>query len=114
MPTKKTPFDRVRAVGLALPGVKEGTAYGSPALKVRGKMFACMASHRSAEPNTLVVRIPFDERDELVAAQPDLYYLKDHYQPYPCVLARLNRVGEDALRGLLLMGHRFISTAKTV
>jgi hypothetical protein len=27
----------------------------SPSLKVRGRMFACMASHKSAEPDTLVV-----------------------------------------------------------
>jgi len=42
----------VRTMGLALPEVEEGTAYGSPALNVRGKMFACLAIHRSAEPNT--------------------------------------------------------------
>jgi hypothetical protein len=114
VPKKKTVFDRVRAIGLALPGVEEGAAYGAPALKVRGKMFACIASNRAAEPNTLVVRLPFDDRNELVATQPDVYYLKDHYVPYPCVLIRLDRVSEDALHELLLMGHRFISKAKTI
>ena len=112
VPKKKMSFDRARAIGLALPGVVEGTAYGAPALKVRGKMFACMASNRSAEPNTLVVRLPFDDRDELVVAQPDVYYLKDHYVPYPCVLIRLDCVSEEALQELLLMGHRFIAKAK--
>jgi hypothetical protein len=43
-------FDSVRKIGLALPGVEESTAYGSPALKVRGKLLACVPSHRSAEP----------------------------------------------------------------
>jgi hypothetical protein len=112
VPKKKMSFDRVRAIGLALPGVVEGTAYGAPALKVRGKMFACIASNRSAEPNTLVVRLPFDDRDELVVAQPDVYYLKDHYVPYACVLIRLDRVSEEVLQELLLMGHRFITKAK--
>jgi hypothetical protein len=113
MPRKKTGFDVVRTMGLALPEVEEGTAYGSPALNVRGKMFACLAIHRSAEPNTLVVRIDFDQRDELIAGEPKTYYLTDHYVSYPCVLVRLTRIPQDALRDLLLMGWRFMSTTKT-
>ena len=110
MPTKETGFDLVRKMGLALPEVEEGTAYGSPALNVRGKMFACLAIHRSAEPNTLVVRIDIDQRDELIAEEPKAYYLTDHYVSYPCVLVRLTRIRQDALRDLLLMGWRFMST----
>src|SRR5262249_675762 len=72
-------------------------------------MFACIASHKSAEPGTLVVRIPFDQRDALLAEEPDTYYLKDHYVGYACVLVRLKRVREDALRDLLLTGWRFVS-----
>ena len=60
----------MRKIGLALPGVEESTAYGSPALKVRGKLLACVPSHRSAEPGSLVVRIDFDDRAELLAADP--------------------------------------------
>jgi hypothetical protein len=99
-------------MGLALSEVEEGTAYGSPALKVRGKMFACQAIHRSAEANTLVVCIDFDQRDELIAGDPQTYYLTDHYVNYPCVLVRLARIHEDALRDLLLMGWQFMSGAK--
>ena len=83
--------------------------YGAPALKVRGKMFACMASHKSAEPNTLVVRIDFDQRDELIGTDPSTYYLKEHYVGYACVLVRLSRVHPDALRDLLLTAWRFVS-----
>ena len=96
-------------MGLALPGVEEGTVYGSPALKVRGKMFACIAIHRSADPESLAVRIDFDQREELMAADPNTYYLTDHYVNYPVVLVRLTRVHPDALRDLLLMGWRFVS-----
>ena len=112
MPTKETGFDLVRRMGLALPEVEEGTAYGSPALNVRGKMFACLAIHRSAEPNTLVVRIDIDQRDERIAEEPKAYYLTDHYVHYPCVLVRLTCIRQDALRDLLLMGWRFMSTTK--
>ena len=111
-PGKKTHFDVVRETALALPGVVEGTTYGSPAFHVDGKMFACLAVHRSAEPNTLVVRMDFDQRDELIDADSRTYYLTDHYVDYPCVLVRLARVREDALPDLLLMGWRFISAAK--
>ena len=103
----------VRELGLALPDVEAGTAYGSPALKVRGKMFACIAIHRSAEPDSLVIRVPFDQRDDLIAADPKTYYVTDHYVNYPCVLVRLTRVHPDALRDLLLMAWRFVSTSGT-
>jgi len=57
--------------------------------------------------------IPFEQRDELIAAQPDVYYLTDHYVNYPCVLVRLSRVHRDALRDLLGMAARFVAeTAK--
>ena len=105
-------LDTVREIALALPRVDEGTAYGSPAFKVDGKMFACLAVNRSAEANTLVVRMDFGERDELIAAEPKIYYLTDHYVDYPCVLVRLARVRQDALSDLLLMGWRFMSTTK--
>ena len=75
--------------------------YGAPALKLKGRMLACMASHKSAEPNTLVVRTTFDERDLLIAEQPDTYYVKDHYLTFPVVLVRLARVDPDAMRDLL-------------
>jgi hypothetical protein len=110
---RRSAFDAVRAIGRTLPEVEETTTWGAPTLKVRGKMFVCMATHKSAEPNTLVVRMAFDQRDALVAEDPDTYYLKDHYVGYPCVLVRLSRVHPDALRDLVTSAHRLVSdTAK--
>ena len=110
LPPRKNPrFDSAREIALALPRVVEGTTYGSPAFFVDAKMFACLAVHRSAEPNTLVVRMDIDQRDELIEAEPATYYLTDHYVDYPCVLVRLARIREDAVRDLLLMGWRFMS-----
>jgi hypothetical protein len=109
MSTKRHEFDAVRRIGLSLPAVQEGTAYGTPALRIGGKLLCCIASHKSAEPNTLVVRVPFDRRDEMIETEPDVYYLKDHYVGYPCVLVRLGKVPEDALKDLLLMAHRFVT-----
>ena len=98
-------------LALSLPNVEQGTAYGAPAAKTGGQMFACKTTHRSAEPNTLAVRLDFDDRDALIAEDPETYYLKPHYVDYPCVLVRLSKVHPDALRDLLIAGHRFV-TAK--
>ena len=112
MAKKTLTFDSVRQIGLALPDVETGTTYGSPALKVRGRMFACMAIHRSAEPGSLALRLAVDQRDELIAAEPSIYYLTDHYIDYPVVLVRLARVSEEALRDLVRMAWTFESTRR--
>jgi|SRR5580698_8127119 hypothetical protein len=102
-------FDTVRKIGLPLPGVEESTAYGSPALKVHGKLLACVPSHRSAEPGSLAVRVGFDDRAELLTAAPDVYYVTDHYMDYNAVLVRLSRVTPDILKDLLGMAHKFVT-----
>jgi hypothetical protein len=103
-------FKIIESVGRTLPDVELTTTWGKPALKVRGKMFVCIASHKSAEPNTLVVMMDFAARDALIDDDPDAYYLKDHYVGYPCVLVRLPRVRADALRDLVIGAHRYVST----
>jgi hypothetical protein len=102
-------FKTVESIGRTLAGVEVTTTWGQPTLKVHGKMFLCIASHKSAEPNTLVVMMDFADRDALVEDDPDTYYLKDHYVNYPCVLVRLSRVRADALRDLVAGAHRFVS-----
>ena len=109
MPTSRINFDTVRKIGLAFPGVEEGTAYGLPALKVHGKLLACVPAHRSAEPGSLVVRVNFDDRAELLAAAPDVYCVTDHYVGYTAVLVRMSRVTPDVLRDLLGMAHKFVT-----
>jgi hypothetical protein len=112
-PTKKTranAFDIVRAVGLELPDVEETTRYdGSPVLKLGGCFMAGLAMHPSAEPGTLVVRAGYEEREWLLEDAPDTYYLTDYYRSYPLVLARLSRVGRDALHDLLSVSWRLTS-----
>ena len=104
----KVDFKTVEAIGRTLPDVEVTTAWGSPALKVRGKMFVCIASNKSAEPNSLVAMMDFPDRDALIADDPEVYYLKDHYVGHPCVLARLSRIRRDALRDLVIGAHRFM------
>lgn len=110
MPIKTIDFDVVREIALALPDVEESTIHGASSLKVRGRLLTCPALHRSAEPNTLAVRIDFDQRAELIAAEPSVYYVTDHYVNHPTVLVRLSRIDRNSLRDLLGMAWRFVSS----
>jgi hypothetical protein len=94
-------FQSVRAIGLRIPGIVETTMYGGAALKLEGRMVACMATNKAAEPDTLIVRTTFDQRDLMIAEQPGTYYVKPHYQTSPVVLVRLPRVTRDAMKDLL-------------
>lgn len=110
---KPPTFDTVRKIGLALPGVEECTTWGAPTLKAYGKMMACVPSHRSAEPGSLVVRVDFDDRAALLAEAPEVYYITDHYAGYTGVLVRLSRVTPDVLRDLLGMAYKFVTRQAT-
>jgi len=100
-------FDIVRTVGLTLPDVVATTKYdGSPVLRVAGIFIAGLATHPSAEPDTLVVRAGLEDRERLVEDAPETYYLTEYYRSYPLVLVRLSRVGPDALHDLLSVSWR--------
>jgi hypothetical protein len=101
-------FDEVRRIALKLDNVEEGTSYGTPAFKVGGELFVRM--HQDGE--SLVVRTDFEQREELMAADPETYYITDHYLNYEWILIRLSRVQPDALRDLIRMAWRLASTSK--
>jgi hypothetical protein len=97
----------VARIGLTLPNVEAATRYdGSPVLKIGGVFMAGVATHESAEPNTLVVRADLENRESFIADAPDTYYLTEYYQRYPLVLVRLEHIAPDALRELLSSSHR--------
>ncbi len=101
-------FDEVRRIALALDKVEEGTSYGTPAFKVGGALFVRM--HQDGE--SLVVRTDFEQREELMASDPETYYITDHYLNYEWILIRLSRVHPDALRDLIRRARRLASTSK--
>jgi hypothetical protein len=109
MPGSLIDFDTVRNIALSLPDVEEGTTYRSPALKVHGKLLACIPINRSVEPDSLAVSIDFEKRSVLTASSPDIYYLTDHYRAHPIVLVRLSRIGLDELRNLLEVAWQFVN-----
>ena len=95
-------------MALALPHVSAGTSYGTPALKVKGKLFVRLRE----DSETIVVKMPFDQRAEMMAADPATYYVTDHYRAYPWMLVRLSNVHRDALHELLQIAHRAAMPAK--
>ena len=106
-PHRHRDYERVFAVGLQLPGATRETRYdGSPVLRVNGCFLAGVASHRSAEPGSIVVRCALDDREWLLSEAPETYYVTDYHRPYPVVLARLAALGDDALRDLLAASWR--------
>ena len=70
---------------------------------------AGLATHRSAERDTLVVRVAFEDREWLIEDAPESYYLTDYYRSYPLVLVRLSRVDRDALSDLLSVSWHLTS-----
>jgi hypothetical protein len=99
---RRVTFETVRQLALALPDVEEGTSYGTPALKVRGKLF--VRFHQDGE--SLVVATDFEEREMLMAEQPETFYITDHYLNYPWILVRLSAVRVDQLSDLLRQAWR--------
>jgi len=95
-------FDIVCELARALPGAEESTSYGTPAFKVKGKLFARF--HQDGE--SLVISVDFDEREEMMAAAPRKFYITDHYRNYPWMLVRLSEAQPDELRDLLLGSWR--------
>jgi hypothetical protein len=109
---KPLTFDAVRDIGRALPNTEEGTAWGTPVLRVNGTIFAGIPIHKSAEPGSLMLRVAVTDRDLLIEEQPDIYYTAAHYENYPCVLVRMARINRDALEDLVRMAHRFSSAGR--
>lgn len=105
-------FDVVKQIARTLPDVEEHTSPRGTGFTVRGKLVACQAIHKSAEPGSLMVRVGFTEREFLLAAEPDRYYLTDHYRGYPAVLVRLSKVSRKALRERLEGAVKFVGARR--
>ena len=98
-------FETVREIALALPGVEEGTSYGTPAFRVRRKFLARLCE----DGETLVVKCDYPERDFRMEINSAAFFITDHYRGYPMLLVRLAAVAEDDLRDLLELAWRSLA-----
>lgn len=79
-----------------LPGVEAGTAYGTPALRVKGA-FMCRLRE---DGETLAIRCDVEERPFLIEAHEELF-VTPHYEAWPMVLVALPRAEEQLVRELV-------------
>jgi hypothetical protein len=100
-------FEDVRKIALKFPHVEDGKSYGTAALKVKKKFFVRLKE----DGDSLVIGMPFEQREALMAEDPATYYITDHYLNYEYVLVRLSKVSEEALRDLLKGAYRAALTA---
>ena len=104
-------YRRVCEIALALPGVEESTSYGTPSLKVKGKI---MARLRTEAEGALALRCDFLDRQILLQADSRAFFLTDHYLDYPMILVRLNKVRRSALPDLIERAWRLVAPPKLV
>jgi hypothetical protein len=95
--TETVTWDTVRTLAMSLPGVVEGTSYGTTAFKVNGKLIARF--HQDGE--SLAIKVEYATREVLMGANPNTYYITDHYRCWPWMLIHIARVHPDELRQLL-------------
>jgi hypothetical protein len=90
-------FAAVRKLALALPAVEEGTSYGTPAFRVRGKFRFRLRE----DGQSLAVKCGFEERDARLRADPRAFFTTDHYRGYPAVVVSLDAVRLTDLREVI-------------
>lgn len=95
---------------LALPGVTEGTSYGTPGFRLNKKLL--VRFHQDGE--SLVLQCDLDKREVLLHTRPDVYFVTDHYLGYPWILVRLAAIEADELRERLEEVWRERATRKQV
>lgn len=97
------------AEAAGLPGVEAGTSYGTPALKVRGKLIV-----RVKDADTLVLRCALEDKELLMEAAPQIYYETDHYKGWPAVLVRLSAIDDAELSHRIALAWRLKAPARLI
>ncbi|MFF8278822.1 MmcQ/YjbR family DNA-binding protein [Streptomyces lateritius] len=93
----------VRAVALSLPETTEKEAWSMPTFRVAGKMFLTLPD----EETSMAVRCPKEERDELVLAEPEKFWVADHEAAFAWVRVRLAALDDaDELRAIVVDSWR--------
>ncbi|MFO1208331.1 MAG: MmcQ/YjbR family DNA-binding protein [Amaricoccus sp.] len=81
-------FDDLRAMVLALPETEETTSWDARSFKVNGKVIL----YWNPTHDCPVFKVPVEERDFLIEADPGTFFTTDHHRPHALVLARPERL----------------------
>ncbi|MFD3694823.1 MmcQ/YjbR family DNA-binding protein [Streptomyces sp. NPDC058646] len=89
----------VRTIALSLPDSSEKPAWGMPAFRVGGKIFAALAD----DDTSIGVKCPQEDRAELIAAEPEKFFVRaGHDDNYAWLRVRLAAVQDaEELRSIL-------------
>lgn len=104
-------FEKAREIFLSYPGVSEAPSYGTPGFRVRKKLLARL---HQAEPAVVLRLGDLDEQEDLIAADPQAFYITDHYAGHPFVLARLARIRQAQLREIFEAAWRNAASKKQI
>jgi len=81
-----------------LPGIEQSTSYGTPALKVAGKL---LARFRNDTDGAVVLMCDQDEKVALLAAGENGVFTEPHYDGYGAVLVKLDDVAPALVMELI-------------
>ena len=65
-------------------------------------------------PSSLVVPLDMDDREIVMRADPESFYITDHYRGFPAILFRLTEIRRDQLADLLELGWRFVAPKRLI
>ena len=100
-------YERYLKIVLALPGTEAATSYGTPSVKVQGKI---LSRWRTEAEGALAIRCDFLDRQILLQAQPEIFFLTDHYLHYPMILMRIEKASSDALIDVTERAWRLVAS----
>jgi hypothetical protein len=100
-------YQIARELAFALPGVEDSLSYGTPSLKVKGRFMLRLRE----DGETLAVKVDYSMREALMQAEPETFFITDHYRDFPAVLVRLASVDRKRLHEVLEHAWRFVAPA---
>jgi len=107
----KVAFERLLRLAGQYPGVEESRSYGTPAIKVKGKILARL---RTEAEGGLALRCDLLDREMLLQADSEVFYITDHYADYPMVLIDLTKIRWNAMPGLLEAAWRMVAPSRLI
>jgi hypothetical protein len=106
-------WDDVRRIAFTLPETEEQSSRGVPGWRVKDKGFAWERPLRRADLEALgdaapdgpilAARVPdVGAKEALLAEEPEVYFTTPHFDGYPAILVRLDRIGALELEELVV------------
>src|ERR1700743_3344941 len=88
-----------RKIMLAMEGTSEAPYFGKPAVFYAEGFVGRVHDKEDA----VALRVgTIEMRDVMLEAEPRLFYITDHYKPWPMLLARLKKLDRATLKELVL------------